>query len=206
MSNPLWNPGHQLVLASKSAARRALLESAGLPFETDAADIDERDIEAAFIEGGGEVENLAAALARAKALRVSERRPGALCLGADQVLALAGQMLHKPATIEDAAAQLMKLSGRAHRLISAFAIARDGRMITHDEDIAVMTMRRLDGAQIAIYLRAAGHAALSSVGGYQIEGLGAHLFERVEGDHTTIMGLPMFKLLARLREMGAVSL
>jgi septum formation protein len=202
----LWNPHFKLVLASKSAARRHLLESAGLPFETDAAGIDERAIEAAFFEGGGEAEQLAAELARAKALRASERHGGALCLGADQVLALAGQLLHKPSAIEDAASQLMKLSGRAHRLISAFAIAKDGHILHSDEDRAEMTMRWLDEAKIANYLRAAGHVALSSVGGYQIEGLGVHLFERVEGDHTTIMGLPMFKLLARLRETGAVTL
>ncbi len=201
MSSPpsLWIGREKLVLASKSASRRHLLESAGLAFEVEAADIDERALESAFLAAGGESEALALALARAKALEVSARRPGALCIGADQMLTLEGRLLHKSETIESAARTLRALSGRTHRLTSAFALARGGRILGEGQERADLTMRALDSRQIALYLACAGPGVLASVGVYQIEGLGVHLFDAIDGDHATILGLPMLKLLACLR-------
>ena len=202
----LWISRDKLVLASKSASRRRLLESAGLAFEVEAADIDERAVESEFLATGGSIEPLALALARAKAHKVSVRRPGALCVGADQILTLDGRVLHKSATPQEAARTLRALSGRTHRLISAFAVAREGRILGEGEERADLTMRALDSRQIELYLSCAGPGALASVGVYQIEGLGVHLFDAIEGDHATILGLPMLKLLACLRGEGALAL
>jgi septum formation protein len=200
----LWNPDRRLVLASKSEARRQLLASTGMPFDTDVADIDERAVERAFLGGGGAAERLPAHLAAAKALEVSRRRSGALCIGADQVLSLEGRIFHKPESVEEARSNLGALSGRTHRLTSAVAIARDGRVEFQAEDHAEMTMRELDAEQIELYLRCVGLDALSSVGGYQVEKLGVHLFERMAGAHATILGLPTLELLAWLRHEGAL--
>jgi len=202
----LWIGRDKLVLASKSASRRRLLESAGLPFQVEPADIDERALESEFLAAGGPSEPLALALARAKAQNVSVRRPGALCVGTDQILTLDGRVLHKSATMQEAARTLWALSGRTHRLISAFAVARDGRILGECQDRADLTMRALDSRQIALYLACAGPSALASVGVYQIEGFGVHLFDAIEGDHATILGLPMLKLLACLRGEGALAL
>jgi septum formation protein len=202
----LWISRDKLVLASKSASRRRLLESAGLAFEVEPADIDERALETEFLAAGGPSEPLALALARAKAQQVSVRRPGALCVGADQILTLEGRVLHKSATLEEAARTLRALSGRTHRLISAFAVAREGRILGEGEERADLTMRALDSRQIALYLSCAGPGVLASVGVYQIEGLGVHLFDAIEGDHATILGLPMLKLLSCLRREGALAL
>jgi len=208
MSSPpsLWTGREKLVLASKSASRRHLLESAGLVFEVEAADIDERALESEFLAAGGKSEALALALARAKALEVSARRPGAPCVGADQILTLEGRLLHKSETMESAARTLGALSGRTHRLTSAFAIAREGRILGEGQERADLTMRALDSRQIALYLACAGPGVLASVGVYQIEGLGVHLFDAIEGDHATILGLPMLKLLACLRREGMLAL
>lgn len=208
MSSPasLWTGREALVLASKSASRRQLLASAGLAFDVEPAEIDERALEDEFFAGGGAVEKLALTLARAKALDVSARRPGVLCLGADQTLSLEGRLFHKSATLEVAAETLAALSGRRHQLTSAFALARDGRLVGEGEDSAILSMRSLDAGGIARYLEIAGPQVLASVGVYQLEGLGVHLFEAIEGDHTTILGLPMLKLLACLRREGALGL
>jgi septum formation protein len=202
----LWIGPSPIVLASKSASRRALLAGVGLPFEVEPADIDERGVEQALSQRGEPAGGLALALARAKALAVSARRPQALTLGADQTLILDGQPMHKAPTRAAAADALQALSGRGHRLVSAFALARDGAILAEDSDSADMTMRALDAAQIARYLDIAGPAVLASVGAYQIEGLGAHLFESISGDHATILGLPMLKLLAALRGLGLLAL
>ena len=148
--------------------------------------------------------NWRSALARAKAL--SARAPGALVIGADQVLSLDGALFHKSATRGQALRTLSALSGRTHRLTSAFAVARDGDIVAAGVETAEMTMRALDAAALGLYLDAAGPTVLGSVGVYQWEGLGAHLFERVQGDHSTILGLPMLKLLAALRGLGALRL
>ena len=199
----LWRADYPLVLASGSAARRALLAAAGLPFEAIPADVDERAIEASLPQAAPA--DLALALARAKAEAVSAQRPQALVIGADQVLSCEGALFHKPATHEEALRTLASLSGRTHRLTSAFTLARGGEIVAAQADAADLTMRALDEAALALYLDAAGPAALGCVGVYQWEGLGAHLFERVEGDHSTILGLPMLKLLAALRGLGALA-
>jgi septum formation protein len=202
----LWTSNRKLILASRSEARRDLLASTGIPFETATAEIDERTTEVAFLSEGGEAQKLAGFLARAKALDVSRRRPGALCLGADQVLNLGGRIFHRARTIQDAATQLARLSGRTHRLTSAFAIVQDGRVAYEAEDHADMTMRSLSAAQIDLYLRLVGEAALTSVGGYQLEKFGVHLMEEIRGDYATILGLPILKLLSCLRLEGALAL
>jgi len=202
----LWIGPSPIILASKSASRRALLAGVGLPFEVEPADIDERAAEDALMQRGEAGSGLALALARAKALAVSARRPQALTLGADQTLVLDGKPMHKAPTRAAAAAALQAMSGRSHRLVSAFALARDGTILAEDSDSADMTMRALDAGQIARYLDIAGPAVLASVGAYQIEGLGAHLFETISGDHDTILGLPMLKLLAALRGLGLLAL
>jgi septum formation protein len=202
----LWIGATPIILASKSASRRALLAGVGLPFEVEPADIDERGVEETLGQRGEAASGLALALARAKALAVSARRPHALTLGADQTLILDGQPMHKAPTRAAAAVALQAMSGRRHRLVSAFALARDGTILAEDSDGADMTMRALDAGQIARYLDIAGPAVLASVGAYQIEGLGAHLFESISGDHATILGLPMLKLLAALRGLGLLAL
>jgi septum formation protein len=176
-----------------------LLESAGLPAETEASGVDERAFE---LETPGSPENLARRLAVAKALAVSRRRRGRVVLGADPVLALEGEVLHKPADRETARRQIAQLGGRAHSLHSAFAIAADGEIRHEGLDSARLMMRRLDARAIDRYLELAGAAVTRSVGAYQLEGVGIHLFERVEGDHSTILGLPLIPLLAALRGMG----
>ena len=186
-----------MILASQSRARQALLASAGIVFEAVPADIDERALQqASRLIGPGDI---AALLAREKALYVSMRQPGQFVVGADQTLALGTRLFSKPAGRSQAAEQLRALAGRNHELHSAVAVARDGKILFEAAAVARMTMRRLDEAEIDAYLDEAGDAVTSSVGAYQLEGLGVHLFERVEGDHFTILGLPLLQLLAFLR-------
>ena len=193
----LWRGKDTLILASQSRARQMLLAGAGIAFEAVPADIDERAVQGA--SGLTTPGDIAALLAREKALFVSSRRPGKYVIGADQTLALANRLFSKPAGRAQAAEQLHALAGRTHELHSAVAVARDGKILFSDVGIARMTMRRLDEAGIDAYLDAAGEAVTSSVGAYQLEGLGVHLFERIEGDHFTILGLPLLPLLAFLR-------
>jgi septum formation protein len=193
----LWRGQFPLILASQSRVRRAQLASAGIVFEAVPADIDERALQQAsrLIAPG----DIAALLAREKALYVSMRQPGQFVVGADQTLALGTRLFSKPAGRSQAAEQLRALAGHSHELHSAVAVARDGKILFEAAAVARMTMRRLDEAEIDAYLDEAGDAVTSSVGAYQLEGLGVHLFERVEGDHFTILGLPLLQLLAFLR-------
>jgi septum formation protein len=193
----LWRGKDQLILASQSRARQMLLTNAGIAFETIPADIDERAVQQA--SGLTTPRDIAALLAREKALSVSSRQVGKYVIGADQTLALGDRLFSKPAGRAQAAEQLRALAGRAHELHSAIAVARDGKILFAEIAIARMTMRPLDEAGIDAYLDAAGEAVTSSVGAYQLEGLGVHLFERIEGDHFTILGLPLLPLLAFLR-------
>jgi septum formation protein len=193
----LWRGTHRLILASQSRARQTLLANAGIDFEAVAADIDERALQqASQLTEPGEI---AAHLAAKKALAVSVHRPGQFVVGADQTLALGTRLFSKPAGRSQAAEQLRALAGNTHELHSAVAVARDGKILFADATMARMTMRQLGGAEIAAYLDEAGEAVTSSVGAYQLEGLGVHLFERIEGDHFTILGLPLLQLLAFLR-------
>jgi septum formation protein len=193
----LWRGKDPLILASQSRARQMLLANAGINFEIVPAEIDERAAQqASGLSAPGDV---AALLAREKARLVSIRRPGRFVVGADQTLALGTRLFSKPPGRAQAAEQLRALAGNSHQLHSGVAVARDGKILFEKVAIARMTMRRLTEAEIDAYLDEAGAAVTSSVGAYQLEGLGVHLFEHIEGDHFTILGLPLLPLLAFLR-------
>lgn len=200
----VWRESEPLVLASQSRVRQLLLANAGLPFETMPSAIDERAIQrSSGLTAAGEI---AARLACEKAREVSSRSPGRYVIGADQTLECDGRLLNKPAGRVEAGAHLRALSGRTHALHAGVAIVRDGRLLFENVSVARMTMRELSEDTIRVYLDAAGDAASASVGAYQLEGLGIHLFSRIEGDHFTILGLPLLPLLAYLRSQGLLSL
>jgi septum formation protein len=191
-----------LILASQSAARKSLLAGAGLRFETSPAQIDERAIEADMLGKGGSAPDVARALAEAKALSVAANRAGALVIGADQVLALAGPLvdiLHKPSDMAAAATQLDRLRGRTHQLHSGVALVRDGIVLWSAVETARLTMRAFSDAERDLVLAQEGEAVLGSVGSYRLEGPSIKLFEAIEGDYFTILGLPLLPLLAALR-------
>jgi septum formation protein len=188
------------VLASKSDIRGKILAAAGLRFEIRPAQIDERAVEVAAVPADAAA--AARLLARAKAQAVAASVPGRPVLGADQTLARGTQRFTKPKDRADAAAQLRALRGRTHELHSALALVRDGELLFHCVDTARLTMRDISDRFIEDYLEMAGDLALASVGAYQLEGIGVHLFERVEGDYFTILGLPLLPLLAYLRGAG----
>ena len=200
---PVWLAPQPLVLASKSDVRGKLLAAAGLRFEIRPAQIDERAAEAQ----AGPLDAAAAArlLARKKAESVAAAQPGRLVLGADQTLARGSKRFSKPANRAEAAEQLRELRGRPHELNSALALVRDGEVLFEHVDRARLTMRNFSDAFLNDYLDMAGGAALASVGGYQLEGVGVHLFEQVDGDYFTILGLPLLPLLAFLRENGFIA-
>jgi septum formation protein len=189
----VWRGPSPLVLASQSRARQTLLENAGMAFEAVPAHIDERAIqENCGLAAPGEV---AALLAREKAIAVSRQRPSHFVIGADQTLALGDRIFNKPADRTQAFVQLKQLAGRSHELHSAIVVAEAGKILFEYIATARMAMRPLTELQIESYLDQAGQAVTSSVGAYQLEGLGVHLFERIEGDHFTILGLPLLSLL-----------
>jgi septum formation protein len=189
----------RLILASKSAARMQLLKNAGIEFEVMPAPLDERAVEGPLIAAGRNPAEIALALAEAKALAVSRAEPAATVIGADQTLEADGERWTKPGSIRQARDQLERLSGRTHALHSGVAVARNGAVDWHHVASARLTMRALSAGFIDAYLRQIGDNALASVGAYQIEGLGIQLFERVDGDFFTILGLPLLPLLGRLR-------
>ena len=197
---PLWLADQPLVLASKSKVRRAVLESAAIPLDVHPADIDERGIETRA--GTATPGVIAALLARAKARAVAAHRPGRLVLGADQTLALGEQMFTKPADLAAAREQLKTLRGQTHELHAAIALIRDGAILFEHRAIARLTMRVFSDSFLDAYLEVAGSAVTASVGAYQVEKTGIHLFERIEGDHFTILGLPLLPLLDFLRRNG----
>ncbi len=188
-----------LILASKSAARNALLAGTGLRFSASPAQIDERVLEAEVLGKGGDARNVARRLAEAKALTVATTRPGDAVIGADQVLALGNALMHKPADLAEAAGQLDRLAGRTHHLHSGIAVARDGVVLWSSVETAALTMRAFSAAERDEVLALEGEAVLGSVGGYRLEGPSIRLFERIEGDYFTILGLPLLPLLAALR-------
>jgi septum formation protein len=193
----LWRGNRPLVLASQSRSRQTLLANAGIDFESEPAELDERAIQAA--SGLSVPGDIASLLAREKARFVSARRQGQYVIGADQTLALGARIFNKPAGRAQAADQLRALAGHAHELHAAVAVARDETILFEHVAVARMTMRRLSDAEIDTYLNEAGAAVTSSVGAYQLEGLGVHLFDGIEGDHFTILGLPLLPLFAFLR-------
>jgi septum formation protein len=199
---PLWRAAAPLVLASMSAARRTLLEAAGVPLEVHPADIDERGLEAkAPLQAPVAI---AAFLGREKASAVSRLYPGRLVLGADQTLSLDGKRFAKPADRDGARMQLRALAGRTHELYSAIAFVQDGAVVFEQVDVARLTMRAFSHEFLESYLDAVGSAATQSVGAYQMEGLGVQLFERVDGNYFTILGLPLIVALDFLRRQGCL--
>ena len=194
----LWLSPQPPVLASKSDVRGKMLAAVGLRFEIRPAQIDERAVEAE--SGVADAAAAARLLARAKAAGVAATLPGRLVLGADQTLARGSRRFSKPADRAAAAEQLRALRGRTHELHSALALVRDGAVLFDCVDSALLTMRGVSDRFLDEYLDMVGDAVLASVGAYQLEGLGVHLFERVDGDFFTILGLPLLPLLAYLRQ------
>jgi septum formation protein len=197
---PLWLAEQPLVLASKSASRHAMLRDAGVPVEVRPADLDERAIEQRGPTGGAG--QAAALLARAKAGMIAADLPGRLVLGADQTLALGERRFSKPAGRAAAHAQLSALRGQTHELHSAVAVMRGAEILFEHREVARLTMRAFSDGFLESYLDAVGMAAEASVGGYQLEKAGVQLFERIEGDHFVIVGLPLVALLQYLRQAG----
>jgi septum formation protein len=191
----------KLVLASGSAARRQMLEAVGLTFEVDAPRVDEEAAKASLRAGGLKPRDQADALAELKALSVSRSRPD-FVIGADQMLALGGDVFDKPKDMNDARQHLLRMRGQTHELITAAVVAREGAIIWRHIDTPKLKMRAFSDAFLDDYLAQAGDKVLRSVGAYQLEGLGAQFFERVEGDFFSVLGLPLLPLLAFLREHG----
>jgi len=193
-----------LILASASPVRLAMLTAAGIAAEAAPARIDEADVKTAMLAEAAPPRDIADKLAELKALRISARRPGALVLGADQVLVSGGRLFDKPATLAEARAQLQALRGRSHRLLSAAVLALDGQPIWRHVGTATLTMRPFTDAFLDAYLAQIGDLALTSVGCYHLEGRGAQLFATVQGDYFTILGLPLLELLGVLRARGVL--
>ena len=196
----------RLILASGSAARRSMLAAAGLTFEIIPATIDEAEIRDAMMVDNACVEasDIAAALAAAKALSVARAHPGALVIGSDQVLALGSHYISKAGTVLEARDTLERLRGRTHELVSAVAVAQGDDVLWHSIDSAKLTMRRCSDEFLGNYVSRMGDRVMRSVGCYELEGLGVQLFERIQGDYFTILGMPLLPLLAELRQRGMV--
>lgn len=199
------NPAIPLVLASTSRTRAALLAAAGLAFETASPGVDEESVKEAARAEGLAAADAALLLADLKARRISDRVPGAVVIGADQILVCGERWFDKPRDREGAAAHLEALSGRSHSLVTAVLCMRGGVVLWQHVATPRLTMRTLGAPAIAAYLAAAGEAVLGSVGAYQLEGLGVRLFAAVEGEHAAILGLPLLPLLGFLRQHGALT-
>jgi septum formation protein len=194
-------PAPSLILASASAPRRQLLVNAGLAFEVEPSGVDEEEVTRSLGSRAAPQE-LASTLAEMKAVKVSGRHPDAMVIGADSTLACNGRLFDKPPTMDAARKQLLALRGQTHELFSSVVVARGGQRLWHWSERAQLTMRPFDDAFIDTYLARAGEGVLASVGAYQLEGLGAHLFTRVDGDYFTILGLPLLPLLSFLAGHG----
>lgn len=203
MPAPLWLGEQPLVLASRSKARHMLLAAVGIPVDIRPADLDERSLEAGAPSASPGA--IAAHLARAKAAAAARLNPGRLTLGADQTLALGAERFAKPTDRAMARAQLCALRGRSHELHCAIAFVEDGKVLFEHIGVARLTMRAFSDRFLDRYLDAVGEAATASVGAYQIESLGAQLFERVDGDYFTVLGLPLLEALGFLRRHGCLA-
>ncbi|UXT58438.1 Maf-like protein [Agrobacterium fabrum] len=191
----------ELILASSSASRQMLMRNAGLTFSAIPAAIDERALDEQLERDGASPEEVALELARAKALAVSALHPQALVLGCDQTMALGTRVYHKPKTMAEAATHLLSLSGKIHRLNSAAVLVQKGEVVWQTVSCAELAVRTLSDEFVSRHLQRVGEKALSSVGAYQLEGEGIQLFNSIEGDYFTILGLPLLPLLAKLRDM-----
>ncbi len=200
----LWRLPDPIILASTSETRKSILRSVGIPFEAISPDVDERQIETALQEQMIPPSDIALMLAKAKASEVSKRFSGRWIIAADQTLACDGYQYHKPTSRDEAAEQISSLSGKTHYLHSAVTCIANSRIEFEHIETASLSMRKLRSSFISRYLDVCGETVTRSVGGYQIEGFGAHLFEKIEGDHTTILGLPIFPLLRFLRQARLV--
>ena len=194
-----------LVLASGSATRLEMLHRAGVPVSADPAAVDEDTVKHALQADGASAQDAAEALAEMKAQRISGRCPGVLVLGADQMLHCDGVWYDKPGDRTQAARQLSRLRGRTHELISAAVVVLDGARQWHHVARARLTMRPFSDDFLADYLETVGDACRNSVGGYQIEGPGAQLFSRIDGDFFTVLGLPLLPVLEFLRARGVLA-
>jgi septum formation protein len=194
-----------LVLASGSETRARLLRAAGVPVIVDSPGVDEAEVKLSLRAAGAPPGALTETLAEMKAQRVSRRHPGRIVIGADQVLACEGAWFDKPETLDAAAAQLRRLRGKRHELVSSVVALRDGTRLWHVTDTARLTMRAFGETFLETYLAQAGPAILDSVGAYRLEGPGAQLFSRIEGDYFTILGLPLLPLLDFLRLQGSLA-
>ncbi len=194
-----------LVLASASPTRKTLLERAGIPLTSEAPVVDEEAVRRAFAADGRDAAALTSALAEQKARPIAARHPGAIVLGADQILDAAGRWFGKPADRAEARGQLEALQEGAHELVTAVCLVCDGKVLWHYVDRSRLVMRALTGEAIERYLDEVGEAAFASVGAYQLDGAGARLFSRTEGDYFAILGLPLLPVLEALRRYGAVS-
>ncbi len=194
----------EIVLASGSAVRARMLAAAGLRFSVERPEVDERDLEVRFLGSGGALADLPAQLAAEKALAVSRQRPEAWVIGADQVLSSAsGEALAKVASMDAARDRLRRLQGRAHRLRTGAAIARGGQVLASTLEEVEVALRAVDDAELDRYLERAGAAVTGSVSCYEIEGFGAALIDRLEGDYFSALGLPLFWVFRTLRAQGA---
>lgn len=198
----------KLILSSASAVRRKLLEDAGLEFEAVDSQADEDAIKQGFATGDltpdEATDALALKLAEEKALAVSARFPAAFVIGADQILSCGGKRYDKPKSMGEARANLMEFRGRPHILHSGLVLAKEGRILWRHSARATLTMREFSDAYLDHYLGEVGSMVMKSVGCYQLEGPGVQLFEKIEGDYFSILGLPMLPLLAELRAQGVV--
>ncbi|WP_374440040.1 nucleoside triphosphate pyrophosphatase [Stella sp.] len=181
-----------------------LLEAAGVAFEIVSSAVDEEEIKRSLRGAGADAASAADALALAKARRVSQRYPGALVVGADQILECGGQWFDKPADMDHARAHLVALRGRTHVLATGVCVVRDGERLWHERARPALTMREFSDRFLDHYLALEGTAVLSSVGAYRLEGPGAQLFAAIAGDHFSILGLPLLPLLDFLRQHGVL--
>lgn len=195
-------PGERLILASKSLARRAILTDAGVDFTVQVADVDEDAVKATH--DPADAAGLAIELARVKALAVSRQDPDAWVLGADQTLAFDGGLVSKAGSLAAAGERLMAMRGRVHHLHSGVALARNGQIVWSGVDTATMRVRAFSDSFLEAYLAAEGEGLLACVGSYRLEGMGSQLFEAVEGDYFTVLGLPLWPVLAELRRTGVL--
>ncbi len=191
----------KLILASASQIRRQLLEHAGFNFEVDPADLDETAIKQAFLseQNNAPPADIAQLLAQAKAMVVSERHQGCLVIGSDQVLTFKNHIVSKPVSTDEARHQLLDMRNKTHELTSAVAVAIDGAILWSYDDVARLSMRAISNSFVGTYLAAMGDQVTDSVGAYKLEGLGIQLFDKIDGDYFTILGLPMMPLLEFLR-------